>query len=100
MERKQAIREVKHLLAENGIDLTYNIHGFILTGQDGYKEENLPFSVVLKTLYLYLPLYQIRFRAFENDPYGFWSPHDPETKKLVADIQNFVTSMESFLKGE
>ena len=30
MERQKAIREVTKLLAENGIDLTYNIHGFIL----------------------------------------------------------------------
>lgn len=97
MERQKAIREVTKLLAENGIDLTYNIHGFILTGPNNYREENCTFSTVLKTLFLYLPLYEIRYRKFLNDRYGFYHPNDPSVKKLVSDIQNFISNMETYL---
>ena len=97
MERQKAIREVTYLLAENGITLTYNLKGFIMTGPNNYREENCTFSTVLKTLFLYLPLYEIRYRKFLNDPYGFYHPNDPSVRKLVSDIQNFISNMESYL---
>jgi len=100
LERAQAVEEVRTLLQENGITLTHNLKGFIMTGPNNYREENCTFSTVLKTLFLYLPLYEIRYRKFLNDPYGFYHPNDPSVRKLVSDIQNFISNMENYLNEQ